>query len=388
MRSRLLPAVVLALGSAAVGFGGCGPELESISELSHVRIVAVRKSAPYARPGETVRLQMLWEDVSDAPPRPAQPFFAFWCVNPPGGIFGECLAQVPVVPPAFSVGENTIEITVPLDAARPSPMAPNAPDTGSLYVFYGVCAGTLEVAGYPIGPDGDIGGLGGLAGLGGTDGLAGSGAVSDAISDILRELAEEGQAGEVFLPRCVDDAGEPLGSDDFVVGYSTVLVFDELRNAQPTIQGFEVAGTSVHVDCADESCTEPFDVPELSDCVPGVACFETCELEGAEGCPEVELHPIIPESVVEEDEYARIAFGEDLTESIWVSYFTDRGRLSADLRLVNDPTTGFNAAYSSTFLAPKEPGPVRIWAAVRDNRGGVSYVRIPGYVRAPSATTP
>jgi hypothetical protein len=379
MRSRLLRVAILVLGSIAAAAGGCGPELESISTLAHVRIVAVRKSAPYARPGETVRLQMLWEDVSNAPPRPAQPFFAFWCVNPPGGLFGECLAQAPLVPPAFSVGDSTIEITVPLDAARPSPMAPSAPDTGSLYVFYGVCAGTLEVAGYPIGPDGDIGGLGGLGG---------AAAVSDAVSEILRELAEEGQVGEAFLPRCVDDAGEPLGSDDFVVGYSSILVFDELRNAQPTIQGFEVAGASVHVDCADESCTDPFDVPDLSDCVPGVACFETCELDGAEGCPEVELHPIIPESVVEEDEYAKLAFGEELTESIWVSYFSDRGRLSADLRLVNDPTTGFNAAYSSAFLAPKEPGPVRIWAAVRDNRGGVSYVRIPGFVRGPSATTP
>jgi hypothetical protein len=108
MRYRLVPAATLLLGFVALGFGGCGPELESIATLAHVRIIAVRKSAPYARPGENVRLQMLWEDVSAAPPRPVQPFFAFWCVNPAGGLFAECLAQAPTIPPAFSVGQNTI----------------------------------------------------------------------------------------------------------------------------------------------------------------------------------------------------------------------------------------------------------------------------------------
>jgi len=379
MRRRLLLGSSLLVASALAGAAACGPTLESIAQLSHIRIIGVRKSAPYARPGESVRLHMLWEDVSDASPRDAQPFFAFWCVNPPGGLFAECLAQVPTVPPAFSVGENFIDITVPDDVLRPSPSAPQAPATGSLYVFYGVCAGTLEVAGYPIDPDQGLSGLGGAFGAGGIGGAA---AVDDAISEILGELAENGQVGEAFLPRCVDDEGEPLGSDDFVVGYSTVLVFDELRNEHPTILGFEVDGETVFVDCVDESCEEPFDVPELEDCVPGVACFDACDLDGGEGCPEVALRPLIPESVAERDEYAELAFGEDLGEAVWVSYFTDRGRVTGDVRLVNDAVTGWNAGYGTAFLAPSTPGPVRIWAAVRDNRGGVSYARIPGFVRS------
>ncbi len=119
----------------------------------------------------------------------------------------------------------------------------------------------------------------------------------------------------------------------------------------------------------------------LDDCVPGVACFDACDLNAAEGCPEIELRPIIPESSAEKDEYAALAFGEDLEESIWAGYFSDRGRLTADVRLVNDPVVGWNAAYSSAFPAPSQAGPVRIWAAVRDNRGGISYVRIPAFVR-------
>jgi hypothetical protein len=382
MKRPWLSKLALLFAGAAVTAAGCGPELESIATLAHIRIIGVRKSAPYARPGETVRLHMLWEDVSDGPPRAAQPFFAYWCVNPAGGSFAECLAQVPTVPPVFSIGENTMDLTVPADALAGSATAPAAPPTGSLYVFYGVCAGTLEVAGFPV--DSDLG-FGGAAGFGGAvgsgSGFAGAGAVSDAVSEILGELAEQGQVGEAFLPRCLDDEGEPLGSDDFIVGYSTVLLFDDLRNAHPAVSGFDVGGEAVQVDCVDESCDGPFDVPELSDCVPGVACFDACELDGAEGCPEVELRPGIAESTVEVDEYAKLAFGEDLTESMWVSYFSDRGRVTADLRLVNDPVTGFSPSYSSAFRAPSEPGPVRIWAAVRDNRGGISYIRIPGYVR-------
>ena len=376
MRLRLVSGAAFALTAALVGAAACGPELESIAQLSHVRIIGVRKSAPYAHPGEEVRLSMLWEDVSAEPPRDAQPFFAYWCVNPAGGSFSECLTQTPTVTPKFTVGQNYIDITVPEDALRTSSTSPEAPATGSLYVFYGVCAGTLEVAGFPIDPDGGAGGFGGaFSGLGGAEG------VNDALSEILGELAENGEAGDAFLPRCVDEDGEPLGSDDFIVGYSTVLLFDELRNEHPAILGFEVAGEAVAVDCANESCDEPFEPPELDDCVPGVACFDACDLNAAEGCPEIELRPIIPESSAEQDEYAALAFGEDLEESIWVSYFSDRGRLTADVRLVNDPVVGWNAAYSSAFLAPSQAGPVRIWAAVRDNRGGISYVRIPAFVR-------
>ena len=45
MQSRLIPALALILGSVCVTAGGCGPELESIAHLAHIRIIGVRKSA-------------------------------------------------------------------------------------------------------------------------------------------------------------------------------------------------------------------------------------------------------------------------------------------------------------------------------------------------------
>lgn len=366
---------LLCLGAVAtcvlLGGASCGPELEPIARISGIRIIGVRKSAPYARPGETVRLHMLWEDGGDEPPRDAQAFFAFWCVNPPGGLFSECLQQAPTITPTFSIGSNTTDITIPEDTLRPSASSPDAPPGGMAFVFYGVCAGHLRIAGN------SLDGWGGGAGFA----VGGAGPTSDAVSDILEQLADSGELGSALLPECVDDDGQPLGSDDFIIGYSTIFIFDELRNEHPVISDFRVAGESVAVDCVDDACDAPFEIPDLDACVPGVACFDACEEDGAPSCPDVELLPTIPESSAEVDEYAREAYGDDLTESVWVSYFVDRGGLSADVRLVNDPTTGWSPDQASGFRAPREPGPVRIWAAVRDNRGGVSWARIPGYVK-------
>ena len=55
--------------------------------------------------------------------------------------------------------------------------------------------------------------------------------------------------------------------------------------------------------------------------------------------------------------------------------------MRADVKLLNDGVTGWNDAFEDEYFAPKEPGPVRIWAVVHDNRGGVGWVRVRGYVR-------
>ena len=42
---------------------GCGPDFDPPSELHSLRVLAVQKDLPYAQPGQTVNLQMLWQDV-------------------------------------------------------------------------------------------------------------------------------------------------------------------------------------------------------------------------------------------------------------------------------------------------------------------------------------
>lgn len=329
---------VTALSVLAVG---CGPTLDKISSLDSLRILAVRKSAPYAAPGETVHLQMLWEDGrAELPPR-VETFFGFWCLNPPGNSYAGCLSALPSIAPTFAFDVNEFDVQIPEDSLRPSDV-PDARPSGSAFVFYAVCAGKLKVADLDEGID---------------------------------DPAE-------LVPKCLDEAGEQVGADDFMVGYSQIFIFDELRNQNPIITGLVQGEDKVEVDCIDEECDEPFAIPELTGCQDGVLCLEACGDDGdAYLCPAVPVEVVFDAASVEKDDLAA-DFGSDLEESIWVSYFVDRGSLSPELKLINDATEGLFDHYSTNLYPPKETGPVRVWAVVRDNRGGTAWLRAPGYIKA------
>lgn len=330
----------------------CGPELDPISSIETLRIIGVRKSAPYARPGERVQLQMLYEDGTGED-RDVETFFAFWCVNPPGDLFSQCLSEPPneEVGAQFVNNSSSFSIKLPQDSLRESLVDPSLPHQGTAYIFYGVCAGRL---------DGDL--------------------VKNGI--LNEEAFEDAPSGDALIPRCLDEDGNELGAAHFVTGYSTIFIYEELRNDNPIITGFEVDGEAIEVDCIDEECDAPFAVPELDGCVDGVPCLKACEDDGKLGlCPETKMTVKVGKQSAEGDSFAELAYGANLEESLWVSYFVDRGGVSAQLRLINDATEGWQSDFGSGILAPKEPGPLRIWAAVRDNRGGVSWARLPAYVK-------
>lgn len=330
---------------------GCGPELDPISRIETLRIIGVQKDLPFAKPGETVELSMLYEDTREGD-APVETFFAFWCVNPPGDNFGECLASPPSEDsqPQLVTGQTTFSLEIPDDILLPS-SGPDLPDSGTAVVFFGVCSGKLQSV------------------LLEEDGF-------DAAS------AGEVASGEALIPRCLDDEGKDVGPDDFLIGYSTVLVYEDLRNQNPILEGFVLGDEEMELDCIDLDCDGPFALPELDGCEPGVVCIEACEEDSdIELCPAIEVSAQVNPQSAEEDELAEVAYGTKLEESIWVSYFVDRGLVSPPLKLVNDAEAGFQSDYSTRLYAPKEPGPLRIWAAVRDNRGGVTWLRLPGYVK-------
>lgn len=377
--TRAFPLFGLASMAAVVAaFFGCGPELDRISAMSSLRILGVSKSAPYARPGETVELELLWEDAGADKPREVQRFFGFWCTNPPGNLYSACLSTLPSVEPTFALNQDRFSIEIPDDILRASPNDPNAPESGVAYVFYGVCAGRLRWGGLELGGDEPLGGAsgGGAGGASADEGSVDLGELGQGGSGSLADL------GMASIPTCVDEDGKALGSADYVVGYSAVYAYDEFRNENPITSGFRVAGKDVAVDCIGSDCVgKPFAVPELEGCVDGVACIESCEDDGEVTCPMVAIQPIISEKSAEKDSIADEVYGTEIDESVWVSYFVDRGSLEADVRLVNDATTGWNDEYRTHFFAPKKKGPMRLWAVVRDSRGGMTWVRIPAYVK-------
>ena len=61
-----------------------------------------------------------------------------------------------------------------------------------------------------------------------------------------------------------------------------------------------------------------------------------------------------------------------LADAIMVDYYADGGRFEDDRALVSDAKRGFQQDQKSTWIPPAAPGPVRLWAVARDNRGGMA----------------
>src|SRR5262245_54382919 len=76
----------LALGLGLLALAGCGVEFDPASEISGLRVLAVKKSSPYARPGERVDLSLLWHDSVAGRPPPQIAWVAV-CENPPADLF-------------------------------------------------------------------------------------------------------------------------------------------------------------------------------------------------------------------------------------------------------------------------------------------------------------
>jgi len=341
LHHRVLWALVLSCVAAGALLMACGPTLERPSSVTGVRIMGVRKSAPYAHPGETVHLQMLWEDGRAELPDEVEIFFGFWCLNPPGNSYVGCLTTEPSIEPTFEFGVTEFDVEIPEDSLLESDV-PDARPAGSAFVFYGVCAGEFQV------PD----------------------------------LDEEGLEPEDLVPQCVDENGEQVDADDFVIGYSQIFIYDELRNENPILRGLKQGDEELTVDCIDAACDEPYAVPDLEGCEDGVLCLEACKDDDVSpfDCPHVSIEAMVDEESVEDDAIAA-DFGTKQEESIWVHYFVDRGAIGSELKLINDAVAGFQKDFSTTLYSPEEPGPVRVWAVVRDNRGGTAWLRVPGFVK-------
>jgi hypothetical protein len=60
-----------------------------------------------------------------------------------------------------------------------------------------------------------------------------------------------------------------------------------------------------------------------------------------------------------------------------VDYYMTAGSVDKDSLLLFDATAGQVSNSSAKFTAPPTPGAQVLWAVVRDNRGGVSWVQAP-----------
>ena len=251
MRKRTLLFFLLASAAAVVLAMACGPSgFTSEDLINSVRILATRadNDKSFAKPGDVVTLEALTVDgrANKTPPA-VMYWFPVLCEDPADDAYYECFAPLlgvdaggggfvlpgaggedggtsPTSPsitslfgpdagptnltPVLPTGPFTF--TVPADAIARHPVVPGAPAPyGLIIVFNIACAG--QVWTQPVNP----------------------------------------AAGPQQIPiTCLDSSMNPLGADQYVIGFTRVYVYETKTNANPVIDGFLFNGIETFAEDA------------------------------------------------------------------------------------------------------------------------------------------
>ncbi|HEX4337497.1 MAG TPA: hypothetical protein VH062_16395 [Polyangiaceae bacterium] len=427
---------------AALTIASCSSSFDPASKLQNLRVLAVQKDKPYAHPGDTVHLKLLFDDPrsqfnvvdgQDAGHRQISVQWLSGCFNPQADAFQACIEQfIPEAGkplPKLGGASNTLDfsLTLPRDliSSRAAPSNPMQPRSGSAFVFFGVCSGTLELGGTTDSP---------------------------------------------FA--CRSSSGKLLGADDFVAGYSEIFAYEDITNTNPVIAtedpdndgapttGFQVDDAYVDVDCIGDACIAleqeefriasqtttpapsskdggfvpttdsglvvldagtslldagtprrdagirlldagaslfdaglhlPMDAGRSRDAGSGTTtpvpapptcgendprCFTACTESDQGKCDKHSVKLIVTRTSAEQDGVAAALDGRKVGEQMWVNYYTDAGKLEHDVKLLNDATTGWNPNHSADLRVPQTVGAFHVWGVAHDNRGGVQWARI------------
>lgn len=333
---RTLASAIVALSALA-----CGRNFDPPSQVTGLRVLGVRLSSPLATPGTTERIQMLWWDGApharrpDGSRRPVQIAWLGGCDDPPGDLYYACWKLAKRAPAASGgpsgprVAPDTFAVEIPPDVISRRPPRGASLPYGLSYVLYAVCGGTLVERPPTV--------------------------------DNAPPLA------------CVDEAGNDLGAEDFVVGYLPIYAYaadSGIVGHNPVVRGITFAGRGDPRSCRVDGDCDPGDrcgsrglcLPVVPHCAPGAAC------------PGHDVKPLVDPASAEPDTVARHLDGVVQTETVYVSYFTSHGSVAHDRRKANDAVLGWTEDYGTTWAPPPTPdGETRIWAVVRDNRGGVAW---------------
>jgi hypothetical protein len=363
MAQRTTPAAFVVAVLLGAALSGCGPEFDPQAKIASLRVIAVQKDRPYAQPGDEVNLEMLWSDGSEDAGRPVEIAWVGGCHNPLGDLYQGCFATPDAMLEPGTGDTFTLSIPDDIITSRPPPPDPQQPPYGLSYVFFAACAGSFDRA----------------------------------------------SGGGGFSLICRDSAGNELGSDDFVAGYTAIYTYDSYRNGNPIVRGLSLDGKPLSGGCFDPGSAAAAESGDLgavlgraaegtssgSPSEPPTVCDST-EIPDPQDQPDcslpdapcitapppgdflreaLEIRPEVYRASIEPDEISRDAYGRDYEEQMWINYYISRGELRSDVRLLNDATTGLNEEFSTFFYPSHDPGPITIWAVVHDNRGGTAWAR-------------
>ena len=354
MRARLFLGLLLVAGAlAAFACGGDG--FDPQSKVTSVRIFGTRVDKPYARPGETVTLEVLTTDARAAKPRPMR---NFWiptvCLNPREDLYFACFAAAANVQ---IDGGAAATLRAPFaDAGTPAADAVAGPAGGG---FASIPAG-IDLS--PFLPQGSTFSFQMPAdAVVAREGIAPYGLAivfNIACAGQVRIAAITTQNPQQSPIQCTDEDGVPLSSDDYVIGISRVYAYADRVNTNPVVERVTLNG--VDVDLAKGITVERCTTPKLGD------------------CPPFEIDVKVPEASWELNPGGAAASPR---EQIWVTYYSDLGKFKDDARLLYDTKVGRVTESDIEYRAPKETGNGTVWAVVHDNRAGAAFVQFPILVK-------
>lgn len=408
---------------------GCGPEFDPASNLSTLRILAIKKDDPYVRvtaptdaspsgdsyqPDNVVSLTLGLEDGRPKSDRlgDLQKLWFAGCNNPFGDSYFSCLVSVWITFKAYdglkpnlqdepykSEGWGLadadpadllafVEEQFPtlLDASQDGAGASSDEERQQLLdqvlalrigvgetFNYTVPEWLIERHAPPADPD--------LPRYGLTQVYSavcdGTIALSDEWQGELDPMTVLTDATRGFPLTCIDPATkEQRGPDNFMVAYSNIYAYEELTNKNPVISGVELDGDAVDASalCIGASCPVGEDACDN----PKAPRVARCTKSRAADCPTIALLPIIEEA--ENSEVDLLATnagsgGGNLLEQMWLRYYSDRGEIVKETKRLQDATAGWFTDHGTDWRIPRKPGTARLWSVVYDNRGGVDWVR-------------
>ncbi len=344
----------VALLAAWLTLPGCGEEADRPSDVHTLRVLAVRSETPFGKPGVAAELTMLAHDGSprakraDGSKRTTSTLWIGGCSNPPGDSYAACMPYLAEVVSRLS-DENLASGSVPPDAPAGfvgwgERFTAQIPE--DIITSRKVAAGVA----YPYGVQ-----IVFFAHCGG----------------VLRRT-KNGATG--FPLGCFDaETAKELGRDDFEYGFYPLFVYDSLENQNPEISSVQLAGNEIGPICTDsEPCLDGFHCGSAGFCIPVVA---RCKATDKDDCDSHLLSVDVPRNSVERAAVAHVTEADAKSEILWVSYYANAGSFVHDARIINDPNSGWSDDTSGKWRANVSSSrEVRLWAVVRDNRNGVTWV--------------
>jgi hypothetical protein len=183
------------------------------------------------------------------------------------------------------------------------------------------------------------------------------------------------EARERLPVGCVDERGNAVADDDFILGFTTVYVYDEIQSKSPRVKGIALDGEPVRA----KACQADRDCASLGKRLHYACAAEQCvsQVSACSGsCKSLSFAPIVDEGVGELDPASAPIGQAPNHELVWVKYYAV-GALDRTESLILDRAGKLRTRFAAQWTPPHSGGmTVPLWTVVQDSRGGTTPVRI------------